>query len=239
LIDSGTIGEPVGAAAFMLSHGHESWHPSPDFYYELGGGPMMDMGPYYVTALVNMLGPVRAVTGLTRITFPERIITSEPRRGALIKVETPTHIAGVMEFQGGAIATIVTSFDVWHSTLPCIELWGTEGSLLVPDPNGFGGKILLKLAGHSEWSEVPVARGFTGNARGIGLVDMVLGIAANRAHRASGDLALHVLETMLGIGHSADTRRFYEPTHTIGRPQALQPDLIAEVGERWEATAET
>jgi predicted dehydrogenase len=134
LIDDGWIGQPVGAVAFMLGRGHESWHPDPAFYYHKGGGPMFDMGPYYLTALVNMLGPVRRVTGSTATTYAERTITSEPKRGEKIQVEVPTHITGIMDFANGAIGTITTSFDVWGGQLPRIEVYGTEGSMSGPIP---------------------------------------------------------------------------------------------------------
>ena len=135
LIDDGVIGEPIAATAFMMGHGHESWHPDPEFYYQPGGGPMFDMGPYYLTALVYLMGSVKRVTGSTRSTFPERTITSQPKHGQKITVRVPTHIAGVMDFSNGAIGTIITSFDVWGHSLPPIEIHGTLGSLSVPDPN--------------------------------------------------------------------------------------------------------
>jgi len=150
LIDDGWIGEPIAANAFMMGHGHESWHPDPEFYYELGGGPMFDMGPYYLTALVNMMGPVERVSGCTRITFPQRTITSEKKYGKVIDVETPTHVTGIMEFKNGAVGHITTSFDVWGARLPNIEIYGTEGSLSVPDPNGFGGTVLYKRGREGE-----------------------------------------------------------------------------------------
>ncbi len=239
LIDSGAIGEPVGAAAFMLCHGHETWHPSPEFYYEIGGGPMMDMGPYYLTALVNLLGPIHRVTGANRITFSERIITSQPKHGRVIRVETPTHIHGVMEFASGAIGSIITSFDVWHTTLPRIEIWGTEGSLLVPDPNGFGGTPLMMRRGDRSWSEVPVTRGFTSNSRGVGLVDMILGIATGGPHRASGALALHVLDAMQGFNDAADASAHYDLVHRTERPLPLPAGLIAEADGLWVVNAGT
>jgi predicted dehydrogenase len=225
LIDDGAIGEPVGATAFMLCHGHESWHPSPEFYYEVGGGPMLDMGPYYLTALVNMLGPVTRLTGSARVTFPQRTITSEPKRGKVITVETPTHIAGIMEFQSGPIGTILTTFDVWHSTLPRIEVYGTEGSLLVPDPNGFGGQPLIRRKGDAEWTPVELTHGFTENARGIGVTDMVAGMVSGRPHRASGELAFHVLDVMLGFNDASSTGRHYIPSSTCARPAALPVGL--------------
>ncbi|MBM3496202.1 MAG: Gfo/Idh/MocA family oxidoreductase, partial [Armatimonadetes bacterium] len=221
LVDDGVIGEPVGATAFMLCHGHESWHPSPEFYYEIGGGPMMDMGPYYLTALVNLLGPVARLTGSARVTFPERLITSEPKRGKVVQVETPTHIAGIMDFASGAVGTILTTFDVWHSTLPRIEVYGTEGSLLIPDPNGFGGVPMVRCKGDGEWRPVEITHGFNGNARGIGVTDMVAAQLAGRPHRASGELAYHVLDVMLGFNDASASGEHYVPESTCERPAAL------------------
>jgi len=173
LIDDGAIGEPVAATAFMTCHGHESWHPAPEFYYKIGGGPLFDMGPYYLTALVNLLGPVRRATGSARITFPERTITSEPLNGRKIEVDVPTHVAGVLDFASGAVGTLIMSFDVWGAHLPRIEVYGTEGSLSVPDPNGFGGTVRVLKAGEQEWREVPLTHAYTENWRGIGVADMV------------------------------------------------------------------
>ena len=167
LIDDGWIGEPVSATAFMQCHGHEHWHPDPDFYYQPGGGPMFDMGPYYLTALVSLMGPVTRVAGLTRATFPERLITSEARFGEIIEVNTATHIAGILEFSGGAIATMVMSFDVWGHTMPCIEIHGTEGSLSVPDPNGFGGGLPSAYPRMGDGApDAPVCRECAGAWRG-------------------------------------------------------------------------
>lgn len=150
LIEDGWIGQPIGATAFMVNHGHESWHPDPEFYYKVGGGPMFDMGPYYLTALISLMGPIKRVTGSARITFPERLITSEPKYGTKISVDVPTHVAGIMDFESGAIGTILTSFDVWGSQLPRIEVYGTTGSMIVPDPNTFGGPVLIKRAGDKD-----------------------------------------------------------------------------------------
>ena len=205
LIDDGWIGEPVAATAFMQCHGHESWHPDPEFYYKLGGGPMFDMGPYYLTALVSLLGPVRRVCGSTRITFPERLITSEPKSGTVINVETPTHIAGIMDFAGGAVGTIVTSFDVWAQTHSCIEIYGTTGSMQVPDPNGFGGSVRVCRAGDSEWRDMPLSHGFAQNARGVGVADMAYALRTGRRHRANEALAYHVLDIMHAFHDSSDT----------------------------------
>lgn len=196
LIEDGAIGEPVAVSAFMLCHGHESWHPDPEFYYKVGGGPMFDMGPYYLTALVSLIGPIKRVTGSARITFPERTITSQPRNGARIKVDVPTHVAGVMDFANGAIGTLVTSFDVWGHRMPNIEIYGTEGSLGVPDPNGFGGPVLLRRPGDKEWSEIPLTHIYADNSRGLGVADLAYALRTGREHRASGQLAYHVLDVM-------------------------------------------
>ena len=226
LIDDGLIGEPVGAAAFMLSGGHESWHPSPEFYYLKGGGPMFDMGPYYLTALVAMLGPIRRVTGAARATFPERTITSRPRYGKKVRVEVPTHVAGILEFAGGPIGTIVTSFDVMGgSSLPRIEVYGSEGTLIAPDPNAFGGPVLYRRAGERDWREVPLVRGLADNARGIGAADMARALLTGGKHRASGELAFHVLEAMIGIHEAAERGAHYTMESGCERPAPLPPDL--------------
>ncbi|MDI7277680.1 MAG: Gfo/Idh/MocA family oxidoreductase [Anaerolineae bacterium] len=225
LIDDGWIGEPVAACAFMMCHGHESWHPDPEFYYKVGGGPMFDMGPYYLTALVALLGPVRRVTGATRITFPERLITSEPRHGTVIKVDVPTHVAGVLEFASGAIATIVTSFDVWHAELPRIEVYGAEGTLSVPDPNCFGGPVRLRRAGASEWSDIPLTHGYSENSRGIAVADMAYAIRSGRKHRASGELAYHVLDVMHAFHDAAREGCHVELESTCARPAPLPMGL--------------
>jgi predicted dehydrogenase len=221
LIDDGWIGEPIGAAAFMLCHGHESWHPDPEFYYKIGGGPMFDMGPYYLTALVTLMGPIRRIAGSTRITFPERTITSAPKYGTKVTVDTPTHVAGIMDFANGAIGTIVTSFDVWASQLPCIEIYGTEGSMAVPDPNGFGGPVRVRRMGAADWSDIPLSHGFAENTRGIGVADMAYAIRSGRPHRANGDLAYHVLEAMHAFHDASNAGKHYEMASTCERPAPL------------------
>ena len=146
LIDEGGIGEPVAATAFMISHGHESWHPDPAFYYQTGGGPMFDMGPYYLTALVSLLGPVKRVTGSTRISQAERVISSQPKKGARIQVEVPTHVIGVLDFVSGPLATVITTFDAWDTQGAHLQINGTLGTLDLGDPNGFGGPVRLLRA---------------------------------------------------------------------------------------------
>lgn len=223
LINDGVIGEPVAATAFMMGHGHESWHPDPAFYYQPGGGPMFDMGPYYLTALVVLMGGVRRATGSARITFPERTITSKPKFGQTITVRVPTHVAGVLDFDNGAIGTIITSFDVWKHSMPCIEIYGTEGSMQVPDPNGFGGAVKVAKAGEREWTEVPLAHPYAENSRGVGVADMAMSILSGntRPHRASGELTYHVLDIMHAIHDASLENRHIELESKAARPAAM------------------
>ena len=220
LIDEGAIGKPVAATAFMLCHGHEGWHPDPEFYYQTGGGPMFDMGPYYLTALVNLLGPVRRVTGSARITFSTRTIGSEKKRGQVIKVEVPTHVAGVMDFESGAVATLVTSFDVWAHTCPRIEVHGSEGSMLVPDPNTFTGPVKVRRGGESDWTEMPLSHPADIN-RGTGVADMAYALLSGRPHRASGELAYHVLDVMHAFHDASAKGRHVTLRSTCQRPAPL------------------
>jgi predicted dehydrogenase len=227
LIDEGAIGEPVAATAFMLSHGPEGWHPNPEFYYQVGGGPMFDMGPYYLTALINLLGPVRRVSGSARATFPTRLIGSQPFKGQTITVNTPTHVATTLDFAAGPIGTLITSFDVWSYNLPRIEIYGSEGSLSVPDPNRFDGPVRVRRAGEEEWTEVPLTRPYNDNSRILGVADMVQGIQSGRPHRASGDLAYHVLDIMHASLESSDQGRHIAIESTVERPAALPAELPA------------
>jgi predicted dehydrogenase len=209
----------------MLGRGHESWHPDPEFYYKAGGGPMFDMGPYYLTALVFLMGPVRRVTAMTRVTFPQRTITSEPKHGQVIDVDVPTHVAGTMEFGSGAIGTITTSFDVWGGQLPFIEIYGTEGSLSVPNPNTFGGPVQVKL-GRKDWSEIPLTHPNEDNCRSIGVADMACALRSKRAHRANGELAYHVLDLMHAFHEAQDTERFVDLQSTCQQPAMLPTGLL-------------
>jgi len=225
LIDEGRIGEPIGATAFMLCHGHESWHPDPEFYYKPGGGPMFDMGPYYLTALVNLMGPVRRVTGSARATFAERLITSQPKSGTRIAVEVPTHVCGILDFASGAIGTITTSFDVWAAEHPCIEVYGSEGTLSVPDPNGFGGPVRLRRPGDKQWQDVPLTRPYAANSRGIGVADMAYAMRSGRPHRASGRLAYHVLDIMHAFHDASTSGRHVDLESTCDQPAPLPAGL--------------
>jgi predicted dehydrogenase len=221
LIDQGVIGEPVAAVAFMAGHGPESWHPDPAFFYKQGAGPMFDMGPYYLTTLIAMLGPVARISGVARKSFAERIATSEARKGERLPVEVPTHYASTLEFASGPVASLLISFDVWAHNLPRIEVYGSEGSLSVPDPNTFGGPVRVKLAGDAEWREAPLAPGYTDNSRGLGASDMALAIAEGRPHRASGQLALHVLDLMESAQEAYETAQYVKLRSSVTRPAPL------------------
>jgi predicted dehydrogenase len=229
LIDDGWIGEPIAASAFMTNHGHESWHPDPEFYYQVGGGPMFDMGPYYLTALIALMGPVTRVTGSARATFPHRTITSQPKYGKTIKVEVPTHVVGVLDFAGGAVGTIVTTFDVWSAQLPRIEIYGTEGTLSVPDPNTFGGPVHLRRHADKEWSTIPLTHLYAENSRGLGVADMATAMNSGRPHRANGEMALHVLEIMESIHVASAENRHVRLQSTCLRPDPLPMGLLPGV----------
>ena len=224
LIDDGAIGRPVAATAFMTTPGHERWHPDPGFYYQPGGGPMFDMGPYYLTALINLIGSVDRVTGSTRITYPERTITSQPKYGQKIEVNTATHVSGVLDFSNGVVGTIITSFDVWGANLPWIEIYGSEGSLSVPDPNRFDGSVRLLRAGQTEWEEIPHTHSIE-VSRGIGVADMAYGLAYDRPHRANAELAYHVLDIMQAFEESSQQGTHQTLSSQCERPAALPAGL--------------
>ena len=226
IVDDGTLGQPVGGTAYFMCPGHERWHPNPAFYYEVGGGPMLDMGPYYITDLVNLLGPVAKVSGFGTMVRSTRTITSKDRAGEVIPVHVPTHVSGTLVFVNGAVVQVTMSFDVsGHKHVP-LEIYGTEGTLIVPDPNNFGGQIeLLKKGG--EWANVDTDMPYAeGNYRSIGLADMAHAVASNRPHRASGDLALHVLEVMEAFETSSQSGRVVDITTPVERPAPLSQSLV-------------
>jgi len=223
LMDEGAIGKPIAATAYMMNHGHESWHPNPDFYYQPGGGPLFDMGPYYITALVHLAGPVIRVMGVAGTTFSERTITSSPKAGTRIKVNTPTHITSILEFKNGMTVNLVMSFDVWRHNHSAIEIYGTEGSLSVPDPNGFGGRV--SICGpdkRGEFKEVRLTHGNQGKERGLGVADMADGLLKGFPHRANGEMAFHVLEVMESILIAAKEKQNVELASSCRRPDPLE-----------------
>jgi predicted dehydrogenase len=220
LIDTGAIGTPVAGVASMLCHGHESWHPEPDFYYQPGAGPLFDMGPYYLTALVSLLGPVRRVTASAQRSFPTRTITSQPNAGRQIEVNVPTHVAAVLDFTDGAVVSLATSFDTWARETRC-EIYGSGGTLLCPDPNTFGGPIRLRGADLKGSIDVEIKRPYAENSRGLGVSDMAAAIRENRPQRCTGELALHVLEIMHAIHQASAGDRHITLSTTTTRPAAM------------------
>jgi predicted dehydrogenase len=231
LLDEGAIGRPLAGRASMLCAGHELWHPDPAFFYGRGGGPVLDMGPYYLTALVLLLGPIRRVTAFARSGFAARVVATGPNAGARIPVEAETHAAAVVEHENGAIVTLTTSYDTWADE-SSFELWGTDGTLRLADPNEFDGELGLVRRGSREVEPVPARTGPAGAERGYGLAELVAAHGEGRPHRASGELAFHVLDAMAGILDSAREARVVELSSRVERPEPLD----AEEVERWRTT---
>jgi predicted dehydrogenase len=240
VLDTGLIGKPLAATANIVNgYGHEIWHPNPEFYYKSGAGPMLDMGIYYVTAMIVLLGEVRSVSCFAKKTHMKRTILSQPLEGKEIDVEVNTHYAGIMTFANGVIANITSSWDIWQSHLPKLEIYGSKGTLTVPDPNMFGGKVTLlrgnemadSIRGlstdeavekiHSNdmvefFKEFPLLfPNVTQNYRGLGLADMIAAIRDERKHSVNCNLAFHVLEVLVGLEHSAQTNSSYQVQSTL------------------------
>jgi predicted dehydrogenase len=227
LIDEGAIGRPIGGTAFFMCPGHERWHPNPAFYYLQGGGPMLDMGPYYITNLVNLLGPVVRVGGVATRLRGERLISSEPLRGTRIPVEVATHVTGTLEFVGGAVVSVTMSFDVARHKHTPMEIYGEKGSMIVPDPNYFWGAIELAGAGE-DWRVAPTEHSYAdGNYRSIGVADLAQAIRTDRPHRASGALAYHALEVMEAFQRASDSGAFVSIDSRPERPAMLPIGLAA------------
>ncbi|MGV8854546.1 MAG: Gfo/Idh/MocA family protein [Devosia sp.] len=227
VVDSGALGQLVGGTAFMQVPGHEAWHPDPAFYYDIGGGPVLDMGPYYITDLVNLLGPVARVSAMASRLRAQRPVLSEPKQGQIMEVKVDTHVTGSLGFANGAIVQLAMSFDVaGHKHVP-LELYGTEASLIVPDPNFFGGDLELKKRGRDEpWTPIPVTAPYAdGNYRSLGVADMAHGILEGRPHRANGDLALHVLEVMEAFETASREGRTIDIGTLVERPAPLATSL--------------
>jgi predicted dehydrogenase len=217
-LDAGSIGDVVAAVAFVSEHGYEHFHPNVASFYRPGGGPLLDLGPYYVTALVSCLGPVRSAVGAHKRHFPERVVGTGPRKGERIPVRVPTHVTGALEFAGGALVTLIASWDIWSTHLPFIELYGETGSLSLPNPDLFAGPVALRRAGPEEleqpppspgelpWEELPPVSG-AGACRGAGVADLAAALAEAREPRASGRLALHVLGALEALARAGETGR--------------------------------
>ncbi len=241
IIDSGRIGRILSGTAILLSHGMEHWHPDPEFFFKPGGGPILDVGPYYLAALVNLLGPIARVQALAGIGFAERVISAKgPRQGHSIIVETPTTVTALLEFAAGPQVTLAMSWDVWKHGHPAIELYGTEGSMRVPDPNFFGGSIdftardgdwqtetaITMPFGKANWRSPawPPSRPDQANYRCLGLAELAHAAATGTPHRSSGRLALHVLEAMYAILEAAQSRGGVDVGRGIERPLPMSDD---------------
>ncbi|WP_051389405.1 Gfo/Idh/MocA family protein [Arthrobacter sp. 35W] len=216
-VDRGLIGTPISATATMIGPGPEPWHPNPDFFYAPGGGPLMDMGPYYVSALITLLGPVSRVMGAASRTRDVRTIGSGPRAGESIPVSVDTHVTGLLTHASGAISTLVMSFDGVGTQASCIEVHGDMGSLVVPDPNGFRGQVQLRTLGSAEWETVATSAGYAPAGRGIGLADMAAA-PGGAGGRAGGELALHALDVMESVLASAHSQQSVGIQSSCRRP---------------------
>ena len=225
VIDRGDIGRVISGEAFFLNSGAEDWHPSPAFYYEKGGGPVFDMGPYNLHNLFNLLGPADGLFGMHTKGREERLITSQPLCGTKIPVEVPTHVSGLIHFASGAVISIIESFDAVMTSLPHIELHGTEGSLLLPDPNYFGGDVLLCKKGDTQWKPVSISHPYGSNQRGAGVCDMAKCLLFGGTPRASGRMAAHAVEVMESLHLSWDEKRFVSLQSTFTQPAPLQGEL--------------
>ena len=233
LLDAGTIGEPSSAALFIAGGGPDDYHETPELFFQHGAGPLFDLGVYSLTDAINLLGPVKKVAGLTKTTFTERTVLTPKNFGRKFKVEVPTHVSASLEFAGGVVGTFIASFDVRGGHhLPHIEVYGAEGTLYVPSPNGFGGRPLLFRAGEADqgWREIEPTHGYGGSSRGIGAADIAAAVAGGRAHRAAGELAFHVLDVGLSIYESADSGKAVEVASSTARPAAfpegITPDIV-------------
>ncbi|MEU8247374.1 Gfo/Idh/MocA family oxidoreductase [Nonomuraea sp. NPDC048916] len=218
---AGLIGVPVAVTAATQGLGPESWHPSPEFLYQRGAGPLFDLGPYYLTTLIALLGPASRVAAGTRRARTERVIGSGPKAGTAFPVEVPTHVNALVDFTGTAIAATTFSFDSPVSRR-MIEIIGTEGALSVPDPNTFGGPLLARGRHDADWRELPLTGTTAG--RGIGVLDLARSLRAGTPHRASGALALHVLEIMTAVTESGERGEFRPLASTSPIPEPLPPD---------------
>ena len=220
VIDEGLIGTPLVATAAVSHTGPERWHPDPRIFYAPGGGPVLDVGPYSVTALVHLLGPVGSVVAVGRGLGSERLVAAGPRAGTTITAEVPTTVIGTLGFESGVIGSLFASFDAAGSRVPHLEIHGTEGSLSLGDPNRFDGEVRLRRLGSDAWDDIP-SRFPTDVERGIGLADMVDAIRSGRPHRASGELAYHVLDVLLALEEATTTGRTEAISSRVERPASL------------------
>lgn len=220
-LDEGLIGEPVGAAVHWSSAGHERWHPAPAFYYQPGGGPLFDMGPYYLTSLVTLFGAVTRVSGATRRSSRVRTVGGGPLAGTEVPVDVDTHVSAILEHANGVVSTVTVSFEVWATKAPLFEVYGTHGTLLMPDPNQFSDSVAAWTVDRPDWHPLDTSAGYRDAGRGIGLADMAAAIADGVPHRASAELGFHVLEIMEAVLIASTERRVVELESSVDRPAAV------------------
>jgi predicted dehydrogenase len=238
IIDSGKLGKIMSGTTHVMSRGMEHWHPNPDFFFQVGAGPVLDIGPYYVTDLIHLIGPVKRVTAFTGSARAEREVTTEgsPFKGTKIKVGTPTTIHGILEFHSGAIVTIGTSWDVASHGHHNIELYGVDGTVYVPDPNFFGGDVVTTDVAGKKTTETPWDHPFgvvnqqnpnqpgRANYRTAGLADMMQSIEQGRPARCGLDVALHAVDVMTSLLKAGEQGQVLTLATTCERPAALSPD---------------
>jgi predicted dehydrogenase len=220
LIDDGAIGEPLSASGAMLLGGQASWHPDPDIFFADGAGPLLDMGPYYVTAIVALLGPVRRVAGFASVRMGEQTIEIGPRAGELFRASTPTHTTAALELERGVTATLIASFEAPSQYICDLRIYGTDGAIDLPDPNFFGGTLRVRR-GRGDWEDVTYASRGGQESRGLGLAEMIDAIEAGRPHRASGQLGRHVVGVARGILESAATSATVDVDARVDQPAPL------------------
>jgi predicted dehydrogenase len=230
VLDDGEIGTPIGASAVWTAPGHERWHPAPQFYYQPGAGPLYDMGPYYLTTLVTLLGPVVRVSAATSRSARERTVATGPQAGAAIPVDVDTHISAVLEHASGISSSVTMSFEVWATRMSGLEVYGTAGTIAVPDPNRFSDPVEVWTPDADEWRTVQPRAGYADAGRGYGLADMARAIETDRPHRASGELAFHVLEIMHSILRAGEEHSVITLTSTASRPEPVPEGASPE---RW------
>jgi predicted dehydrogenase len=228
LIGSGAIGTPLTALTLLQGPGPESWHPDPEFLFGAGAGPLFDLGPYYLSTLAMLFGPANRVAAVGRKPRGARVIGSGPRAGTEFAVDVPTYVCVLAEYASGQAASLLFSWDSPLSRRGFVEITGSEATLAVPDPNGFDGDLRLRRAGDSDWTVIP-SRGAT-EGRGIGVVDMIRGIRNGEPHRASAEIALHVLEMMIAIERSAAGACFEPVASAFDTPPALAEDWDPHAG---------
>lgn len=226
ILDDGWIGKATNGTAVLLGKGPEGWHPNPFFFYQKGAGPMFDMGPYYMTALVALLGPVKYVTASATSFSKERTAGHKDILGEKIKVEVPTHYTGFMEFHSGAIITVIVGWETYRHTHGPIQIHGTEGSMQCPDPNAFGGPVKIFRPGNQDWADSILTHSYSGNSRMLGVADMISGIRNGKSHRCSGELAVHVLEVMHSFEASTKKGGKVEIKNKCQHPQPLKTGLM-------------